>query len=437
MTRIQDLNMIRNSLSEMLILLFVDSFLAIFSLIFLFQIHAKLGLFVLSVILCYGIVVLLFHKKMKSLIVENKILYANVQNTLLEEFRGYETLKGLHIEEYMEQKLMQQYHKFISSYQSLNKFNIKETTLKNILYYIANFGTLFLGGYYILQGEITSGTLMTFSVILGYFLGPIRNMFDFEFIVKDAYVSLKRLGELFEIKQEEVKTKATFKNSRVEVKKLNFSYDNLTPILKDLNLNIEKGKNYMLIGESGSGKSTFVKILMKYYEIEDGQVMIGNSDINDYSTDELRKHIAYVSQTESLFSDTLYENIKLSSKNEDKLNAISRLIYVKEHPLFHKDMLIEEQGYNLSGGERQRIVIARTLLQGKDIVIFDESFHEISTDMERKILKNIFNEFKDTTFLVVSHRIDNMDLFDSVLRFENGNVETLQRNKTKKGEFYL
>ena len=164
---------------------------------------------------------------------------------------------------------------------------------------------------------------------------------------------------------------------------------------------------------------------MKYYNTTNNKIFINNIDINNYSKEVLRDNILYLNQNEILFSDTLYNNLIFDNSNSSNLLEISKMCYVDEllDNNLGFNMLIEENGFNLSGGEKQRIMLARALLKNFEILIIDEGLNQVDIDLERKILKNIFKKFKNKTIIVISHRLDNLDLFDNLIEIESGVIK--------------
>ena len=174
----------------------------------------------------------------------------------------------------------------------------------------------------------------------------------------------------------------------------------------------------MLIGHSGCGKSTLLKLIKQYYTTD--SIYIDDKKINKINMND---NVTYISQDEYLFTDTLYNNITMY--NDYKKEEIDKIIDICElKPIFNDlglDMLIEENGFNLSGGEAQRIVLARALLHIKDYLLIDEGLSEVDINLERRILKKIFKEYKDKTIIYVSHRKDNLDLFDKLIELDKNN----------------
>ena len=182
----------------------------------------------------------------------------------------------------------------------------------------------------------------------------------------------------------------------------------------------------MILGNSGSGKSTILKLLFKYYKINSGMISLNDIDLNYYSTLDIRRGIGMISQNEIIYNDSILNNITLYQDIDDNdWMEICKLTYVDD---FVKDLFLgyatklEENGLNLSGGQRQRILLARLLLQNKNILLIDEGLNAVDVNLERKILKNIFSKFSEKTIIVVSHRIENVDLFDQKLYFQQGRL---------------
>ena len=169
-----------------------------------------------------------------------------------------------------------------------------------------------------------------------------------------------------------------------------------------------------------------VKILMRYIEVPYGMVRIGNIDINHFHLELLRNRISYITGGELLFSNTLYYNIVLNRDIEErKVYEVAKLVLLEEVveklPLGYQTM-VEENGFNFSSGERQRILLARALLKNSDIYIFDEAFHQIDSQHEKIILENLFSYLKDKTIIVISHRLQHLELYDTRYCLEKGSI---------------
>ena len=218
------------------------------------------------------------------------------------------------------------------------------------------------------------------------------------------------------------------------IKNLEFTYNNKNNIINDISLRIKQKEKVLIIGSSGSGKSTLLKIIYKYYDINRDKIYLNNYDINDFTKKDIRSNITYISQNEQLYNDTIRNNIILERNIDDKsFYNICNMVYVNDivkDNILSYDYNLEESGANISGGQRQRIILARALLKNSQIILIDEGLNEIDINLERKILKNIFSYFKDKTIIIVSHRFDNMDLYNKVINIEKGKIkEVLEKNE--------
>ena len=196
-----------------------------------------------------------------------------------------------------------------------------------------------------------------------------------------------------------------------------FSYDyhNGNEVLQNIDINIYSGEKILFTGNSGSGKSTFLKCLSGRLTIARNQVFLNQLDLCDYQKEQLQSRIVLLTQEERLFQGTLFENITLGRKvSKEMLVSILRCTRVdeliKSHPLGFQQPIMNH-GYNLSGGERQRVVLARLLLQPFDVLLIDEGFSEMDVSLERQIIKNLFYTYFQKTIIVISHRLNNRDLF--------------------------
>lgn len=283
----------------------------------------------------------------------------------------------------------------------------------------------------ILNNSLNIGMLVAFISLSSLFLNPIKNGID---LYNDyCYIknSLKRANDLFNCHIEQLDKSDLKIKGNIVFDNVYFKYSN-NDILNNINFNINQGEKVLVIGSSGNGKSTILKLINKYYNIERNKIFIDNIDINDYSLGDIRSNITYVPQEEKIFTDTIRNNIimgKVLSQSEfiKICNLVSIDEIVKDNMLGY-DMLLEEGGANISGGQRQRIALARALVRNSKIIMIDEGLSQMDINLERKILKNIFNNYKSSTIIIVSHRLDNMDLYDKVIRVEKGKSEVLERN---------
>ena len=419
-TRINDISNVKDVLGKIFLTIFVDLILMIFVLVILFNINVKLTLIVIGISIIYCLVIMIYNKVINKHLLDSCQEASSVNTYLVETISSIDTIKGLNIEENVCNKLSSKYQKMINVNKKIGNVLCNEDFFKESIYYLGNLIILYLGLIMVVNQKMEVTTLLTYINLFSYYLEPIKNIMDLSLQFKTSILSLKRVMELYSISKEEFTISKKSINYRLlgNIKFINicYSYNGISNILNNINLEIKAGKHILICGDSGHGKSTLVKLLMKYMTDYQGQIMIDNRDLKNYELSDIREKICYVSQNEVLFTDSLYNNIILRRdiSYEEFLNIV-KLMKVQEialkMPLMY-DSLIEENGFNLSGGERQRIILARTLLKKADIYIFDEALNAIDVRRERIILRNIFKFLKNKTIIVISHRFNNEDLFD-------------------------
>lgn len=430
LSRINDLGNIKETLSNVFMSLFVDSILVIFVLTCLIKINLYLSLIAIFVIICYLLIIKIFSPHLHRRIIQNQQQVSNVNLSLIESLESVETIKGLALENTFYNKISDVYMKYINiSYKFSKLFNL-EGLFKDLINGVGFNMIIFCGALLVFKDKMTVGELITYNTLVIYFIEPLKSIIDSDIYLKRAKVALERIIDLYNIKEEQIKLDNKYTSNKIDgditFNKLSYSYNGRDKMLEDIDFKIKKGQKILLCGDSGSGKSTLVKLIMKYFDIENNKLLINNKDINDYSLLEIRRDICYVSQNEKLFTDSIYNNIVLNRNvSYDCFLDICNILEVDKiikNNINKYDMLLEENGFNISGGERQKIIMARALISKKNIYIFDESLSQIDIKSERKILENIFDKLKNNTVIVISHRFDNSDMFDSCFTLEDGKI---------------
>ena len=425
-SRMEDLSKVREFINKVIIIFFVDLPLSIISCILLYFISEKLFFISIIIFILYIITMIIFtpifNTKIKK--VQNK--KADYTSYMIESISGFESIKGISIENNIINNFKNKFNHFLNSIFSLENIYNKQNFIKEFICDIGTIIIVFVGSLLIIEKNLTIGGLLFFNSLFNYFLSPYKNILEFNIIFKEASNAIKRV---FEIIVPENKNGVICKkiDGNINFKNLTFSYNDRYPILKNINISIKPKEKIMIIGSSGSGKSTLVKLLLRYHKVKRNNLNIDSIDINDYEESCLKNNILYISQNETLFTDSLYNNIDLDKKlNCEQFLEITKLCYIDD--IIKKsnvgyNMLLEENGFNLSGGERQRIILARSLIRNFEVLIIDEGLNQIDVSLERKILKNILNKYKDKTIIIISHRLENMDLFNRIIEFSNHKVK--------------
>ena len=419
-TRVNDLFYVKNAISKIIVNIFLDIILVISAFIILFSINKTMTVYLIFVVIIYLILFRVFRNSIKQM--TNKIQEdsATVNSSLVETISGYDTVKGLNLENAFKNKINKQYLNMTNDNLIMSRINNYQEFLRDLFEGIIVLLVMYLGATYIMDKSLTIGSLITYNSIIYYFLNPIRNTVDFYkelFYVKN---SIKRINNILNLKYEsQMKKTGLVVNGKIEFRNLSFSYNGVRNIIDNFSLKIDDKSKVLILGDSGVGKSTLLKLVYKYYETPRGMVYINDKDIQDFELGDIRSNITYVSQNEILYTDTIKNNIILYRDiSEEEYLKVSRLVYVEDIILKNKlsyDYMLEENGANISGGQRQRIILARALLKKGKVILIDEGLNEIDPKLEKKILKNIFREYEDRTFIIISHRKDNIEMYDKVI----------------------
>ena len=422
-TRLNDLNLVVETIIRVIITIVLDFSLMIFAGIFLIKINYKIFLISLFILLLYIIVLKIFNKHLNTKLINLKEKKELLNSYTLENINAFETIKGLGIEDNVINKYQTINNNFINENYQFEKLYNLENLFNNLINEIGLSLLVFISIILVINNEIVIGNLITSTSLFVLFILPVKNILELNKDIKNSKISYERINEILISEKKYIDFyNLPFKN--IKINNLNFSYDEANYNLNNINLNINSKDKIMIVGKSGSGKSTVLKLLKKYYQVDDNMILIDNVDINKLSKKEIDKNIAYVSQNEFLFTDTLYNNLILNRNINKKriMNVIknANIDFIDKDLKFN--MYIEENGFNLSGGQRKRIILSRTLLNNFNVLILDEIFGEMDIDLERKILKNIFKKYHDKIIIVVSHRKNNLDLFNRFIELEDGKI---------------
>ena len=433
LTRFSDAFTIKNILTSVSLSLIMDIVLATVSASILYVMNQKLFVVILVLTIVSAALIYIFKGPYKKINLEQMEAGARLNSQIIESLKGIETIKVHAAEENSIEKLELEYIRNL-------KIAFKEGVLSNIqgsisgaVSSVGNLILMYIGAMMIMKGDITLGSLMTFSTLSGYFMDPIGRLIGLQLSIQEASISLKRISEIYEVEKEQDET---------EVEKIK-----LEKIDGDIELNnitFRYGKKVALVGESGSGKTTISKLLLKYYTPEEGKINVNDYNIEELDLYNLRENIAYVPQNVELFSGSIKENITLGKTNasyEEIKSACENAgcrEFIEKLPGKYGTFL-EEAGGGLSGGEKQRIALARALIKKPSFLILDEATSNLDFISEAKIFDTLFKKGRNITMLMIAHRLstirscDIIYVMDKGKIVEEGNHESLLK---KKGYYY-
>lgn len=306
--------------------------------------------------------------------------------------------------------------------------------LSPFMHFVVSLGialVIWTGSYLIVSGQITAGSFVSFIAALILLYNPIKGIGNSFNNVQIALMAMERVFELLnnepKIKNKTDAVALTEIKKGIEYKNVGFEYVAGKPVLQNINLQIKKGETIALVGNSGGGKSTFVNLLPRFYDITSGQILIDDKDIRDYSIESLRDKIAVVFQDNFLFAGTIRDNILLGKEDataEEIDHAVEMAFvndFIKKLPN-GLDTEIGERGTLLSGGQRQRIAIARAFIKNAPIVILDEATSALDNKSEAVVQKAIDNLMKDRTVIVIAHRLSTVRHADKIVVINYGKI---------------
>lgn len=291
--------------------------------------------------------------------------------------------------------------------------------------------TLVLGGIHVFEGKLAVGSYSVLIFLVQRLLWPLTRLGETFDLYQRAMASTRRVQDLLAspIKIDDGTNEINKENFKgnIEFKNISFAYDTSDIILKDISLELKAGQTIAFVGSTGSGKSTILKLLLRFYDLTSGEILIDNTNIKTFKQDSLRSYIGFVSQDTYLFDGTIRENILYGSfdKTEEELIHATKMAEAYEFIVGLPngfDTIVGERGQKLSGGQRQRISIARALIKDTPIFILDEATSAVDNETEALIQKSLNKITKEKTTLMVAHRLSTIIHADCIYVLDNGKI---------------
>ncbi|WP_299211232.1 ABC transporter ATP-binding protein [uncultured Dokdonia sp.] len=426
-----DVEGVRNLIGTGLVQLVGGTITAVISLVLLIRINPWMTLFVFLPVAIFGFVALKAFKYIRPIFRNRGKINADVKGRLTETLSGVRVIKGFNAEA--------QENKSFEKGVDLLFQNVKKsltataimTSSSTFLLGLASVGIMGIGGYYMIQGEMTTGDFLLFTLLLGFMIAPIVQMSNIGSQLTEALAGLDRTEELMNMTPEdELGDRSVilddFKGNLV-FDDVSFAYEEGKEVIHNVSFKASAGSVIALVGSSGSGKSTIAGLSATFLNPDSGTITIDGQDISKVKLSSFRKHLGVVLQDEFLFEGTIRENILFPrpDASEERLQRAVKAGYVNEFTdRFENglDTLIGERGVKLSGGQRQRIAIARAILADPKIIILDEATSNLDTESEALIQKSLAELVKDRTTIVIAHRLSTIKKADQILVIESGRI---------------
>ena len=430
-SRINDAVKIRTFINGVALNLTVNILIVFFSFTLMFAFYWKLALIMLLVMpfyaLVYGIINIL-NKRSERGIMERS---AELESQFVESLNNMGTIKNFGLEQHAN---LQTETKFIRLLKVGYKSSLNSVFSGTSTLFISRLFTIILlwsGSYFVINGEMTPGELLSFYAIMGYLTDPVMELITANKQIQNALIAADRLFEIMDLEREETEGKIRLKKKdigSIKFQEIGFRYGTRTDVFDNFSLDIPKGKITAVVGESGSGKSTLLSLVQNIYPIQKGKILIGDKNLKYIDNDNLRELVSVVPQNIDLFAGSVADNIAVGEFEPDMdeiiriCKTIGILDFIEELPSGFQTYL-GENGVALSGGQKQRIAIARALYRQPEILALDEATSSLDSISENYIQKAVSDlRDKGKTVILIAHRLSTVAIADKIVVLEKGKL---------------
>lgn len=416
---IQALNIAGNSLT------FVVGIIAVYSL------NVRLATLSLCIIPLFGFSLRLFSKRIQRLDQAAKEKQANISGLVTETFEARELTKLYNLGSLRCRRVRRA---MIDEMRlSARSFRLEYFASASASFMAASGPLLVIwyGGHEVMAGRLTIGQLVAFSALLPFLFGPIRSFVGTRVILLRTMVSLRRIGEILSIEHEgalkAINAPTSFRDFGILLRKVSFAYESGAQVLNNLDLVVAPGESVAILGATGAGKSTVIKLLVKFYAPQSGSILIGGRDISELDPVLVRSYIGFIPQEPFLFSDSILENIRMGKPGSAAEEVIAAARQANAYDFVMSlpggfDTQVGSNGARLSGGQRQLICIARAMLRNAPILIMDEPTSAVDSKTEQLVRDSLARLAKGRTTIVISHRPPTVSFVDRYVVLERGCV---------------
>ena len=446
-SRVNDAVKIRLFVNETMISLIVSLLILLFSFALMFTYYWKLALIIACVIPLYALIYIAFNyanRKIQRKLMEDA---AELEAQLVESLNTVGTIKRFGMEDFAGLKTENRFVVLLQTIYKSGKTGLWAGTSSEFVSRLFTIILLWAGTWYVVDGQITPGELLSFYALIGYFIGPVSSLIGMNRSWQDARIAADRLFEIMDLENEDTAQKLPFTKEQagnIVFSDVHFRYGTRANVFHGLNLTLEKGKISAIVGESGSGKSSLLAILQNLYPLQSGHVHIGNVDVRHILPTSLRNLICLVPQQIDLFDGTFLENIALGDFEPDIprvfaiCEEIGLLSFIQSLPAGLQTQ-VGEKGAKLSGGQRQRVAIARALYRNPEILALDEATSALDPESEQYI-KNVIEKLRadGKTIIIIAHRLATVTQADTIFVLHNGKLTeqgTHRELLDKKGQY--
>ncbi|OJF76797.1 MAG: bacteriocin ABC transporter [Treponema sp. CETP13] len=444
LSRMQDIGKIQQTLSQGVVSVIMDTVMVLIVGPVLYATNKTLFGIIIVTVPFSSVILYVYsklYKKQYRKLMENA---ADVQSCLVESVNGAATVKAMTCESTTIANYEKQQMEMTRTGWKAAHLQIYQSMFTELIKQISTIVIFWVGSLLIIKGNLSIGTLISFTALAGYFTNPLQRLVNLQAELQEAFVAADRLGEILELEVEQDDKSRLLQPDhfygKIECTDVAFRYGTRRPVYEQLSFSINAGERVAFVGPSGCGKTTLVKLLLKFYESEKGKISFDNHDIRDLDAYYLRSHVGYVPQEIYLFSGTIADNIALHKADATLEEIATAAIKAGADEFIEKlperyNTVIGERGADLSGGERQRLALARAIVGDPDILILDEATSNLDSVSEQLIKTTIENmKEKQLTTIIIAHRLSTVIDCDKIFVMDKGSIVQVGTHEDLKKE---
>ena len=429
-SRFTDANRIIDALASTILSIFLDVSIVSVIAVVLFSQNASLFFLTLLGIPVYALIIFLFMKPFEKMNHETMEANSVLSSSIIEDINGIETIKSLTCEKQRYQNIDKEFVTYLKKSFAYSRSESLQKVLKAAARLILNVLILWVGATLVMDQKISLGQLITYNTLLVYFTNPLENIINLQTKLQAARVANERLNEVYlvqsEFEEEKLIQDLSLLQANIEFRGVSYKYGYGKNVLSDIEFSIPAGSKTSFVGVSGSGKTTLAKMLVNFYDPNQGEICLGGVNLNQLDKKALRQYINYLPQQPYVFNGTILENLLLGAREGTSQEDILRAVELAEiradierMPLNYQTELTAD-GAGISGGQRQRIALARALLTDAPVLILDEATSSLDILTEKRIIDNLMQ--LDKTIIFIAHRLTIAERSEKVVVLDQGRI---------------